>query len=220
LSTCKKPEDFEKRAKAIAHDMMVENLVLSLLHDMENGADYDALIENPVGSLRRRPYMNTAAVQSQFNRTPTDHCAFSEHIRSVPASQQTQKQAQPQKPTDYWHTLDWCPRGNTGDGRCHGRCGQGEVKAETGGFQHDKVIGGDGDRSLKGPEAKQLRQQIPYKATVEVLEALMKKEKRGKIVLDLFSGGESWKRAAEEKDYQYVGVDIRSYIQKADEQSN
>ena len=38
--------------------------------------------------------------------------------------------------------------------------------------------------------------------------------------LDLFSGGESWKRAAEEKDYQYVGVDIRSYIQKADEQSN
>ena len=105
LSSCKKPEDFEKRAKAIAHDKMVENLVLSLLHDMENGADYDALIENPVGSLRRRPYMNTAAVQSQFNRTPTDHCAFSEHIRSVPASQQTQKQAQPQKPTDYWHTL-------------------------------------------------------------------------------------------------------------------
>ena len=94
------------------------------------------------------------------------------------------------------------------------------MKAETGGFQHDKVIDGDGDRSLKGPEAKQLRQQIPYKATVEVLEALMKKEKRGKIVLDLFSGGESWKRAAEKKDYQYVGVDIRSCIPKADEQSN
>jgi hypothetical protein len=34
LSTCKKLEDFEKRAKAIAHDKIVGNVVLSLLHDM------------------------------------------------------------------------------------------------------------------------------------------------------------------------------------------
>jgi hypothetical protein len=88
---------------------MVRNLMESLIKDRERGLEYDLIMENPIGSLRHRPYMNGENVTDLLERTPVDYCAFGKPYK---------------KPTDIWTTFGYKPVGNTGNGRCNdGQCG-------------------------------------------------------------------------------------------------
>ena len=61
--SCTTPAAWAKRRKAINHDNLVKQIVRSFIRDRKEGASYDMLMENPLGSLRQRPYMRGEAVE-------------------------------------------------------------------------------------------------------------------------------------------------------------
>ena len=106
------------------HDEMIHNLLLSVVQDKQEGCTYDFCFENPRGMLRHRPYMKEDAWLEISNRCTPDYCAFAHEF---------------QKPTDLWHSFgqSWQPKGTTGDGKCHQKCGAGRYKA-SGKYAHYK----------------------------------------------------------------------------------
>ena len=125
-----------------------------------------------------------------------------------------------QKVTDLWTTQkEWNPRGATGNGRCNdGACRQGHRNARTRRWNHTQRIGGPGHLQPKGPNVLKELWKLPQALTHEFIAQLPDPgtcdEKM--VVLDLFSGGESWRRAVEAAGYIYVPVDIRLHSQSAD----
>jgi hypothetical protein len=60
---------------AAQHDTMNSNLVKSLVKvQKENGVHF--AIENPLGGLRRRPFMKTLELQTAASQFTLDYCAF------------------------------------------------------------------------------------------------------------------------------------------------
>ena len=108
------------------------------------------------------------------------------------------------KSTDLWTSLkDWNPSGSTGNGRCNdGHCKQG-MRKSNGHWNHRQRIGGPAHLQPKGPNVKKLLWRLPQKLTHEFTEQLKQTQKNGeqKVVIDFFSGGESWKTAMEEAGY-------------------
>ena len=47
-----------KRERAILHDNMIKNLIQSIVEERKHN-DFEIVLENPVGSLRKRPFMQT-----------------------------------------------------------------------------------------------------------------------------------------------------------------
>ena len=94
----------------------------------------------------------------------------------------------------------------TGDGKCHQKCGKGCYKAN-GKFSHFKRLGGPAGTGVTGPDQLMQKWKIPHKLCEEVL-AEMPARVGQDIVLDLFSGGESYRAAVEAAGYRYVPVDI------------
>ena len=181
-----------RRRKATKHDNMVKQLVRSFLRDRKNGAMYDLFMENPLGSLRQRPYMRGEAVEEELKRITVNYCAFG---------------AEYAKATDFWTTLAWEPKGSTGNGKCcGGKCGQG-VRKSNGRFLHTKVIAGASDRSVKGPHRLKQLWKIPEKLTQEVVELLGPPKDGRDVIIDLYSGGRSWEKAVITKGYHYISVD-------------
>jgi hypothetical protein len=43
----------------------------------------------------------------------------------------------------------------------------------------------------------------------EILEAMETKQPGQRYIVDLFSGGESWRREVEAQGFVYIGVDLR-----------
>ena len=112
------------------------------------------------------------------------------------------------KPTDVWYSFatDWQPAGCTGDGKCHQKCGKGRIKAN-GRFQHWKRHAGPAGSGVTGTDQMLQKWQIPHKLCAEVVQQLRPREGKD-VVLDLFSGGESYRAAVEAAGYIYVPVDI------------
>ena len=113
------------------------------------------------------------------------------------------------KPTQLWTTLeDWKPVGNIGIGRCEEKCGKG-MKHDDGTFKHDHVIAGAAERALMGPRRKQQLWELPEGLTEELMDAVASKQPNKKYVIDMFSGGESWRKSAERRGDTYIPVDMR-----------
>ncbi len=53
---------------------------------------------------------------------------------------------------------------------------------------------------------------IPEKLQSELLEAIPDRDPEAKYIVDLFSGGESWRRQVEAQGYIYIGVDLRRAV--------
>ena len=201
-SSCTQESHHRLRQKAIEHDLLVRHVITSFIRDRQNGLHYDLLLENPVGSLRKRPYMRGEALESLTTRHTVNYCAYGE-----PYS----------KATDFWSSMsEWQPQGTTGNGRCNdGACQQG-VRKRNKKFAHKVVIGGPSNRRLKKVEGKTYKQQIwkiPEPLTIEYMRHFKKKhgkEGQKRVVFDLFSGGESWRRAVEAAGFIYVPVDLKT----------
>jgi len=62
------------------------------------------------------------------------------------------------------------PRGETGDGRCGGRCGAGRV-GESGRWQHRYQLGVASQKAKGGRGRKEMKQAIPQRLHYEILVA-------------------------------------------------
>ena len=118
------------------------------------------------------------------------------------------------KSTDFWATFGWKPGGCTGNGKCNaGQCGQGTFN-DHGKFKHKKVVGGENDRRVSGKEVKKQLWHIPKMLTAEILGQILPQKQtklpdgRPCYVIDLFSGGESWKQGVESAGFRYLPVDL------------
>jgi hypothetical protein len=199
LESCTRSGHYEKRLKAIKDDLMVKSLVDSMIEDRRQGMNYHMIIENPLGSLRKRPYMMQEGVVNMMERATVDYCTYGKPYR---------------KSTDLWNTFGFEPAGNTGNGECQkGRCGM-TTTSKHGKPKHRIGIACDKERSLKGKHITQQLWSLPNDLTSELMEQMKNTvwdsdtEVRKDIVLDLFSGGESWRRAVEDQGYKYFPVDI------------
>ena len=174
---------------------MTENLIKSVMKDRAEGFTYDFCIENPRGLLRHRPYMVGDQWMESSSRCTIDYCVFDHDY---------------QKPTDFWHSFGarWQPAGCTGDGKCHQKCGKGRTKAN-GRFEHWRRHAGPAGSGIGVTGADQMLQNcaIPHELCEEVVQQLQPSEGKD-VVLDLFSGGESYRAAVEAAGLICVPVDI------------
>ena len=86
------------------HDELVKEWLAFAAHMRRCGAVW--FMENPEGSLQRRPYMRRQSQGVQLVMRLVHYCAFGR---------------QDMKPTNVWTcVLSWVPVGTTGDGRCQG----------------------------------------------------------------------------------------------------
>jgi hypothetical protein len=208
LDSCKTAADFKKREVAMRHDKMMECLIAALIKHKHYG--YDVILENPMGSLARKTFMNQTDWTTWVARRKVDYCAYGMKYR---------------KSTHIWTTLlDWVPKGNTGNGVCGGKCGQlmerdshkGERKRNNSwSRKHIECIGGAANRLPMGPKRKQQLWKLPVLLQEELMEVLSNKHDSKKVIFDFFSGGESWKETVENSGFTYVSVDVRQETQAA-----
>jgi hypothetical protein len=200
LASCKTAADIAKRKKAIGHGLLLKDLVGSAIQDRKKGLKYELLIENPVGSLRQRPFMRGEELEEMLVRRTVNYCAYGKPYC---------------KQTDFWTTLDsWVPTGRTGNALCNdGQCGQGTRNERTGRFNHTEVIAGPDSKKPSGQHYKKTVWELPVELTREYMKEFCSKHDspEGSIVLDLYSGGESWRKATEEAGLIYIPVDIRKF---------
>jgi len=149
-------ESIIKGQIAQEHDDMVENLLHSILQDKAEGYEYSFCIENPRGMLRHRPYMIEDEWLNNSNRATTDYCVHDHDYM---------------KPTDLWHSFGgaWQPKGITGDGKCHQKCGKGCRKLN-GRFSHYKRHAGASGSGVTGPDQMLQKWEIPHNLCAEVVD--------------------------------------------------
>ena len=200
-----KDEIDEKRLKAIQHDVMVQNLLMSMQSFLQLDDSTCFVMENPSASLRHRPFVLIFQILLSLLRHTVDYCAFGAEVK---------------KCTDIWTNFEWSPTGSTGDGRCRQSCMSGKWtfhKGKRPTFRHPEVIAGRNDRRPTGPYAKC---RIPAALHREILLAAMeqhcaKGSQAGRtVVLDLFAGSTSLGSVAQELGYDYVAVDYSKASQK------
>ena len=110
----------------------------------------------------------------------------------------------------YTSMTAYTPEGRTGDGGCNqGKCGQGEVNPATGHFVHYGKLGRDPKDGPRGPGALKEKNSYPDEWALEILtNALQHKKGKGRVVIDLFSGWQSLRKACETLGLVYVGLDV------------
>ena len=183
----------KKRELAQKHDLMVLRLTQQLVKTHEEFG-VEILLENPVGSLSKRPFMRTTKWLQCVKRYMVTYCAYG--FRYM-------------KPTHIWTTLrHWQPRGTTGNGQCGSKCGNGEQheREHRTTFVHKEHIAGSAARLPRGGKSKLW--QLPPQLTREIMEALAEVQPDRKYVFDFFAGEESWRQAVEEQGYKYIPVDL------------
>ena len=112
------------------------------------------VLENPVGSLEKRPYMQLVTGLSKTSYMQTVHyCAYGKAYK---------------KPTRLWTNLKWQPRGNSRNGKC---AGPGLCSAMTG-QHHRVVVTGGRSRQLKGPGSTAMKSSVPRALFLELSQAL------------------------------------------------
>ena len=117
-------------------------------------------MENPVGSLWRRPYMRQWEQSGRVVRRQVDYCAFG-HMYM--------------KPTHIWTNMKrWRPQGTTGDGkgRCGNMCCAGEW-GRAGKWTHRFKIAQGSRQAAGGKGRKARKNMMPYDLQAELMmEAL------------------------------------------------
>ena len=107
-------------------------------------------MENPEAWLRFRAFMQEKALKRrglQAVRHTVNYCNWG-HIYF--------------KRTNIWTSVKtWVPRGRSGDGRCHQKCGMGEWCQETNGFRHFNSIGQESWRLKRGVGKQALKNLVP-----------------------------------------------------------
>jgi hypothetical protein len=188
-----------KREKAQNRDKMIQRLTQQMVKFREKYGG-EIVMENPVGSLAKRPFMRTASWLLAMTRTIVMYCAYGYRYM---------------KPTHLWTSLsNWKLCGITRDGKCGGRCGNGErhQREKRCTFKHWEQLAGSNDRLPKG--GKTQLWSLPTMLTEEIMAAVAVKQPDKKYIIDLFAGGESWRLAVEHEGYVYVPVDIRKLMTK------
>ena len=190
------PKDFwsQKGLKAVAHDHLVEHVLMAWMCDRDNGINQAVCMENPRASLRRREFMHTLPARLGMHRQTVDFCAFGHEFK---------------KPTDVWTNLHtWQPTGRTGTGRCEQRCGQGAISA-SGRFKHFKGLAQEPIRGPRGKGANRLKNSIPQALSREWIVALQDGVTvQQNTIIDLCAGYQSLKPVALAMGFNYVAVDI------------
>ena len=113
------------------------------------------------------------------------------------------------KSTHLWHNVTGLRLdGTTGDGRCRGRCGKGEMVA--GYFRHFKALAMEPGRGPQGRGHTQDKNALPRGLLETVLDQAMERRRGSqvRVVVDLCSGFQSWKPVALERGCTYVAVDL------------
>ena len=197
----------DKKLKAISHDGMVQNLLLSFQSFLLTDSSACFILENPAASLRRHPFVVLYQMLLGLTRPTIEYCAFGAEVK---------------KATDIWTSFDWSPVGITGDGCCHRRCSTGRwVKGKDGKkyFRHPKVIAGDIAQRPTGPFAKS---RVPAALHHDLLLATVAHHSTAKtsnmsqrtVVLDLFAGSTSLEQVPTEMGYDYIAVDYSKASRK------
>ena len=76
LESCTTRSHMDKRCKAMRDDAMCKNILASYFEDCKLGNDYELIMENPVGTLRHRPFMRGEQIESKVRRKTVDYCSY------------------------------------------------------------------------------------------------------------------------------------------------
>jgi len=136
--------DPEKAKVALEHDQLVQHITQIMAHHKRNYPHTFNVIENPDGSLQRRPYMHPENLPLPLRKVTVDQC--NNYDRPF------------RKTTNLFHDSHWVPHGKSGDGRCHFECGQGQWV--NGRYTHNKALGMQSIRKPKGPGAIKVRNAV------------------------------------------------------------
>ena len=113
-------------------------------------------MENPVGSLWRRPYMKLWEETGMVTRHEVHYCAYDHFYH---------------KPTHIWTNMEWTPKGSTGTGLCERRCKGGRPSALGVRWVHQYKIAQASWQAKGGRGRKAHKNMMPEKLHRELLEA-------------------------------------------------
>jgi hypothetical protein len=184
-----------KRDKAIAHDLLVSNVLTAWACDKDAGYKHALLLENPVGSLQHRPFMHWMPKLLHMHRYRVDYCSY-DHVFK--------------KPTHIWTNLKWTPKGQTGNGMCGQCCGHGEVQPN-GKFNHYYGLAQEPIRGPRGVGANKLKNAVPDMLMQEWMASMIRRRKHfpdQNTIVDLCAGYQSLKPWVLANGFNYVAVDI------------
>lgn len=139
-----KDEHSEKGKAAHEADRMVQKAIglstyMSVLYDYMG-----FYMENPVGSLWKRPYMVDWESWGTVRRHEVHYCAYKHWYH---------------KPTHIWtNMLAWVPKGTTGTGQCEMRCTMG-ARTESGRWAHRYKLA-QGSHLAKGGRGRKARKNM------------------------------------------------------------
>ena len=123
----------------------------------EQGARF--YMENPVGSLRKRPYMRQWVKSQQVVQREVDYCAYDHYYM---------------KTTNIWTNMhEWVQVGQTGTGRCEGRCSAG-CKGGQGRWEHMYKLSQGSWQAVQGRGRKAKKNMMPLLLQKELLAQAMK----------------------------------------------
>jgi transposase InsO family protein len=184
-----------ERDKALAHDLLVSNILTAWACDRDAGYRHAMLLENPVGSLQHRPFMKWMPKLLGMAKHVVHYCAY-DHIFK--------------KPTNIWTNLRWEPKGLTGDGRCNQDCGHGAVQ-DNGKYKHFYGLAQEPCRGPRGQGANKLKNSVPDLLLQEWMATLVRRREcypDQNTVIDLCAGYQSLKPWAMANGFNYIAVDI------------
>ena len=151
------------------------------------------MIENPVGCLACRPYMQEAQWPDEITYClkRVDWCAFGDMKK---------------KPTNLWTSLrSFRPNGTTGNGLCCQSC---DSIIQSGNGKHIEAIAQEPARR----PTKENKMAIPQMFTYELVAHLLQQRRNAKqtVVIDLFSGFQSIRPCVEAFGLKYISLDIKA----------
>ena len=117
------------------------------------GSAESRLIENPMGNLRCRPYMQSLTLQHTL--FTIDYCAYGGPYK---------------KPTNLWSNINWRPRGSTLTGRCESRC-QGGFADDRGRWRHQFKIAQQTYQAVQGQGRRAWKEMVPHALHLEIIQA-------------------------------------------------
>jgi len=187
-----RPDGSDKAHVAKQHDLLVSNILTAWKCDADAGFKQLLFMENPAAFLQHRPFMVRAEGMLGLVKSVVNYCAFTHPVK---------------KPTNIWTNARWTPKGNTGDGLCHGKCGFGEISKTTGKFKHFKAVAQEPYRECGVRE----KNAIPAKLLEELVQSVKssKRARHKSTIIDLCAGYQSLKPVALQYGFNYIAVDIR-----------
>jgi hypothetical protein len=147
--------NYGKARIADQHDNMVRAVQGLMNYWMALYPKVKVALENPVGDLQCRPYM-----QDWLQKYRIDYCVWGHRY---------------QKETNIWTNLEWEPEGTTGTGLCRqgNRCDMGGIHKTTGVFQHDNKLGQASQDMVGGRGRTSYKASVPLELHRELLTCVM-----------------------------------------------